>query len=130
MKSVILDTNCFLRLFLDDIPKQADEVEKLIKRAEKGRINIFIPQIILFEINYIFQKYYVFPKQEIVDKLKVILTAPYFTVESKDIFGQAVLLYEKKNISFVDCFLLSKAQSENAELITFDKKLKNLASSI
>ena len=46
MKSVIIDTNGFLRLLLDDIPHQADQVEELIKKAKKGHIKIIVPVIL------------------------------------------------------------------------------------
>lgn len=126
MKSVILDTNCFLRLILYDLPSQADQVKDLIKKAKKEQIQILVPQIILFEIDYILQKYYLFRKEEIIERLKSLVSSSYFTIESKETFRIALFLYEKENISLVDCFLLSKAKEENADLFTFDKKLKNL----
>lgn len=126
MKAVILDTNGFLRLLLNDIPEQADKVERLIKKAKEEKITILVPQIILFEIHFILQKYYLFETEDIVEKLKSLVAAPYFQIESKDIFSKALLVYERNNISFVDSFLLAKAQLENAELFTFDKDLMEL----
>ena len=63
MRAVILDTNGFLRLILDDVKDQADRVEDIVKRAKKNQIRIFVPQIILFEMNFVLQKYYLFKKQ-------------------------------------------------------------------
>lgn len=126
MKSVVIDANAFLRLFLNDIPKQADQVEKLILKAQKRHVRIIIPQIILFEIDFILRKYYSFEKQQVIEKLKSLLAVPYFLIESRNIFQKALLIYYGKNLSFVDCFLLSKAEQEKAELFTFDKDLKKL----
>ncbi len=126
MKSIVIDTNAFLRLLLNDIPKQADQVEQLIRQARKGQIRIIVPQIILFEIDFILRKYYNFKKQEIIEKLKALLAASYFVIESRDIFQKALFFYYENNISFVDCFLLSKAEQEEAELFTFDKNLNKL----
>ncbi|HBL51733.1 MAG: hypothetical protein A3D24_04850 [Candidatus Blackburnbacteria bacterium RIFCSPHIGHO2_02_FULL_39_13] len=129
MKSVIIDTNGFLRLFLDDIPKQADEIEKLLKKAEKGKVRILVPQIILFEINYILEKYYLLQKQEIIEKLEAVIATPHVTLESREVFSEAIGIYGVNNISFVDSFLLARTKLENVKLFTFDKKLSSLASS-
>ncbi len=126
MKSVVIDTNGFLRILLNDIPKQAEQVKQIILQAKKERIKIIVPQIILFEIDFILRKYYNFGKKEIIDKLKSLLSASYFAVESKDIFQKALFLYKESNIGFVDCFLLSYSQRANAELFTFDQTLKKL----
>ncbi|OGH10449.1 MAG: hypothetical protein A2857_00035 [Candidatus Levybacteria bacterium RIFCSPHIGHO2_01_FULL_36_15] len=126
MKSVILDTNGFLRLLLNDNPEQADKVENLIKKAEAGQVNILVPQIIIFEINFILEKYYLLEKEEILEKLKSLASASYFVVESRDIFIRAFSLYKQNNVSLVDCFLVAKAFLEKAKLFTFDQKLHEL----
>ena len=126
MKAVVVDTNAFLRLLLDDFPKQADLVKGLINQAKKEQIRIIIPQIVIFEIDFILRKYYSFEKQEVINKLKSLLSASYFEVESISVFRNALILYKKNNVSLVDCFLVSKAEAEEADLFTFDKKLKKL----
>lgn len=124
MKAVIVDTNAFLRLLLNDIPLQADRVEHLIHQAKKEEVRIIVPQIIIFEIDFILRKYYKFEKQEVIEKLKSLLSASYFAIDSVSIFQDALTLYKKSNISFVDCFLISKAEAEDADLFTFDQQLK------
>lgn len=124
MKSVIIDTNTFLRLLLNNIPKQADQVERLIRQAIKTQVKIIVPQIVLFEIDFILIKYYTFEKQEVIEKLKSLLSAPYFVIESREVFQQALILYKDNNMSFVDCFILAKVKIEDIELFTFDKKLQ------
>jgi len=126
MKSVILDTNGFLRLLLNDIPEQADQVENFIKKAKAGKLQILVPQIIIFEISFILEKYYLLEKIEIIQKLKSLITSSYFVIESRDIFSKALTLYGKNTVSFVDCFLFARANLEDSELFTFDQKLKKL----
>ena len=126
MKSVVIDTNVFLRLLLNDISEQADQVERLIRQAKKEQVKIIVVQIVLFEIDFILNKYYNFEKQEVIEKLKSLLSASYFMIESRDIFQQTLMLYKDNNVSFVDCFLLAKAKIEKAELFTFDKKLQKV----
>ncbi len=126
MSTVIIDTNGFLRLLLNDIPLQADKVEQFIEQAKKDQVKITVPQIILFEIEFTLRKYYKAQKSDIIEKLNSLLSASYFTIESKELFRTALALYESNRVSFVDCFLLAQAQAESAELFTFDKKLSSL----
>lgn len=127
MKSVVVDTNAFLRLLLNDVPQQASQVKHLIRQAKKEQVRIIIPQIVLFEIDFILRKYYNFEKQEVIEKLKSLLSASYFIIEAVNTFQNALSLYEENNVSFVDCFLISKAEAEEAYLFTFDQKLKKLS---
>lgn len=126
MKAVVIDTNAFLRLLLNDIPQQADRVEHLIRQAKRKEVRIIVLQIVLFEIDFVLRKYYNFEKQEVIDKLKSLLSASYFVIESINVFQNALILYKENNISFADCFLVSKAEVEGADLFTFDQKLKKL----
>lgn len=126
MKSIVIDTNAFLRLLLNDIPQQTVRVEYIIRQAKKEEVRIIVPQIVLFEIDFILRKYYKFEKQEVIEKLKSLLSANYFVIESVNIFQNALILYKENNVSFVDCFLISMAEAEEADLFTFDQKLKKL----
>lgn len=126
MESIVIDTNAFLRLLLNDIPKQADQVEQLILQARRGQVKIIVPQIILFEIDFILRKYYGFGKKEIVGKLQSLVLASYFVIESRDIFQKALFLYSENTISFVDCFLVAKSRIEEVNIFTFDKDLNKL----
>lgn len=127
MSEFIVDTNIFLRLILNDIPKQADEVEKLIKQAQKGHVKLLVPQIIIFEIEFALAKFYKFPKDQIIDKLDSILSAPYFEIQDGGIFKGAIIIYKDKNLSLVDCFLKAKSDTEETKIFTFDKDLAKLS---
>lgn len=127
MKSLVLDTNVFLRFLLNDVADQANQVTDLFKAAKAHELKISIPQIIVFEIAFALEKYYKFPKNKIVDKLGVLLTTPYLQIQDVRVFQEALILFNRKNIDFVDCFLISLAQDKDTELFTFDKNLQNLA---
>ena len=124
MRTIIIDTNSILRFLLDDIPEQNAEVQKLFQQAKKTNLEIIVSEIVIFEINFILEKYYRFRKEEIIEKLGIIVSSNYLNIESRELFISALKLYRKNNISLVDCFLLVKAEIEEAELFTFDDKMK------
>lgn len=126
MKRYVFDTNAFLRLFLNDIPEQANLVENLLKKAKNAEVTIYLPQIIIFEIAYALDKYYNFPKDEVIQKLKSIIVSPYLKVQNREVFKETVKTYKNQTISLPDCFISQFAEYKNCEIFTFDKKLKKI----
>lgn len=126
MVSLILDTNAFLRFLLNDIPDQADKVSQIISQAKQNKVNLTVPQIVIFEIIYVLTKFYKFPKDKIINKVGIILKSPHLNIQDQNIFQQALEMYEKQNLSFVDCFLISMAKEQNQQIFTFDQELVKL----
>lgn len=127
MKSILLDTNAFLRFLLNDIPEQADIVEEIVDKAKKGKLEILVLQIIIFEIIFALEKFYNFGKNQILDKLESILTMPYLKIQDRKVFARALEIFKDNNLEFVDCFLKSKSELASIEIFTFDKGLAKLA---
>ncbi len=130
MKNVLLDTNIFLRYLLNDIPTQTRQIEVILTRAKEHKVKLFAAQIIIFEIEFALNKYYKFPKNETIEKLDSILGADYFNIQDKNTFQQALELYTKKNLSFVDCFLISRAADQKQEIFSFDQELVKLSEKV
>ncbi len=126
MKKIVVDTNFFLRFILDDLPEQKKISEKFLKQAKANQVKLFVAQIVIFEIDFILEKYYHISKSDVIEKLKALVSTQFLEIESKEIFLSALTLYSSENVSFVDCFLLAKAKIEGRELFTFDQKLQKL----
>ena len=126
MKQLIVDTNPFLRFLLNDIPYQKKEFEKLLNQAKKSELTLLVPQIVIFEISFALEKYYQFSKEEIIDKLRSIVEAPYLEVADSHIFRNSIKLYSELDLSLVDCFLLAISKQKEVEVFTFDKNLQKL----
>lgn len=124
MTKYFADTNVFLRYLLDDIPVQADETQKNLERAKNREIEIIVPQIVIFEIEFSLRRTYGFSREQVVKHLGAIVNMPYIEVEDQKIFQEALLLYLKNNLDLVDCFLLTKANQEGGKVLSFDRKVK------
>ena len=115
MKTYIVDTNIILRFLLADIPDQYKQVKQMFLKAKKEEITLIVPQIVIFEINFVKVKH------------NSTYSTQYLHIESKNIFEKALYYYKNSNgLSLVDCFLLGKSEDEEAELFTFDDKLKTV----
>ena len=60
---VVVDTNSLIRFFTDDIPEKAEMVEVLLEKEK----HIFIPDVVLPELEYILTKAYGFPRGKLVE---------------------------------------------------------------
>lgn len=127
MKTYIIDTNIILRFLLADVPNQFQQVKQIFLKAKEEEVILIVPQIVIFEINFGLEKFYRLEKSEIIEKVESLFSSKYLHIESKNVFQKALNYYKYSNgLSLVDCFLLAKAESEEAELFTFDEKLKTV----
>lgn len=127
MSTLLIDTNIILRFLLKDIPSQFKEAQKLFIEAKKDKIELIIPQIVIFEISFVLERQLRFSKVSSIEKLESILSADYLKVQDKDIFNLALTFYKKFNISLPDCFLIAESQITEVPLFTFDKDLTKLS---
>lgn len=125
MQQYLIDTNWILRYLLNDIPVQAQIVEDYFQKAKLGEITITVPMLVFVELDYALSKLYKFRKTNIIEKIGYILEQTYLEIENKLLIQEALKLYSRKNISFVDAIFCSQARLEGKKLLTFDKRLKN-----
>ena len=110
---LIFDANAILRYILDDIPEQADIVEKTINERE----SLALPEVIA-ETVYILTKYYSIERKETVENIIVFLNE---INDKNEILRLALKTFGETNFDFVDCILF--ANSKQYDIFTFDKKL-------
>lgn len=127
---IIPDTNVFLRYFLKDIVVQSDQAKLLLNQAKLGKVQLIIPQIVIFEIVFALSKLYGFSKEEVIEKVDVLLASDYLKIQDKESFQKAADIFQTNNISFPDSFLIAKAQEAEADLFTFDRDLNRINSGI
>ena len=131
MKRVVVDTSVFIRLFTMDDERKFGKAKELIEKAIKGKIEIFVPFIVVAEIVWVLEKVYKINRKEISEIVESLINTIGISVELSDIVSHAMKLYKEKNIKFADAFISSWAlHKEIDELITFDetdfRKVDNL----
>jgi uncharacterized protein len=120
---VFADTNIFLRFLTNDIPEQADAVEKLLHRAAIGELIFVTNSMVLAEIVWTLESFYHLSKIEIKDKVLAIVNTPGLVISEDDLVIQSVTWYAEKNVDFADAFnaawLLKQGITTDC---TFDRK--------
>lgn len=111
----ILDTNPIIRYFRDDVPEQRKRVEQLFNSKEE----LFIPDVVFGELEYVFQKQYSISKEQFLQIAQFLLSLPQVQVSLQ--MGRALQLYEGVSLSIVDCIVIEQARGQ--KLASFDRKL-------
>jgi len=121
MKS--LDTNVVLRLLLDDVPEQTQQIQIMLEHAKPK--SFFVADAVFFEIAWVLGgQFFQFDRKLIGDMLLQITKIPQI-VCSRSVIEQVVPLYRAKSqLSFVDIYLAIYAKHMGADpLLTYDRLL-------
>ena len=118
-----IDTNLFLRYFLNDIPQQADAVEEILKEARSGKLTLVTNELVIAEVVWVLESFYGLDKEMIRKIVLSILNTPNIKIASDDIIAQAIDAYVRKNVDFIDAFSAFWMKANGiTKVFTFDKK--------
>lgn len=115
---IYADTNICLRFILNDNQEMADYAENLFISND-----VQILHEVICEIVYVLNSVYNVERKDISTKISSFLT--YVETDDKAVIFMALQNYEQTKLDFVDCILWAYNQIDNAQIETFDKKLKN-----
>jgi predicted nucleic acid-binding protein len=104
METRFVDTNIFLRYLTKDNPLKYEKCKEMFKKAMKGEIAITTSGMVIAELVWTLLSYYKVPKAEVVEKVSVIVGTKNLSIPEKHIVADALVLYARKNIDFVDAY--------------------------
>lgn len=117
----IVDANIVLRYLLNDIEELSEKAAEILENNE-----VFVPNEVIAEIVYVLEKVYKVDNNEISNTLKELFDYRNLEVNDLKIVEEALSLYGKKKIDFVDTLLYAYHKVKGYEIFTFDKKLNKL----
>ena len=123
MAELFVDTNVFLRFLTNDDPAKAKRAEALFKKAVKGAVELRTSLLVVAEMVWTLESFYALEKQDVADKVAVILNTPNLACPEARVIRQALDLYVQQNIDFIDAYHACFLKSEGLDRIaTFDRK--------
>jgi predicted nucleic acid-binding protein len=130
MATMVLDAHALMVLFNDE--PGADEVEKILLKAEKGNPRLLMSVVNWGEIYYSIMRG---ASQEMADlKSHEIAGMPVEMVpvdaRDLDLVRQAAMFKATQKMSYADCFAAALAKINDAELMTGDRDFKALEGEI
>lgn len=120
---VFVDTNVFLRYLTNDVPTQADAVERLLRRAGAGEIVLVTGIMVIAEIVWTLESFYKLPRVDIQAKVRAIINTPGLEVHDRIVISQAISDYVDKNVDFGDAYNATWMLAQGIRAVqTFDRR--------
>jgi len=104
MENKFVDANIFLRYLTKDDPSKYERCRAMFKRALEGEITISTSGMVIAELIWTLLSYYKISKAEVIEKVSVILGTGSLFIPDKDVLVDALVLYARKNIDFIDAY--------------------------
>jgi predicted nucleic-acid-binding protein len=105
-----INTNLFLRFLTNDVPEQADAVERLLQRAGVGEIELVTNSQVIAEIVWTLESFYGLAPEDIKTKVMAILATPGVEVDDSSLVLQAIADYAEYNVDYAVAFSFSPDQ--------------------
>ncbi len=120
---VFVDTNVFLRFFVQDVETQYEKARALFEKAEAGKIKLETSELVIAEIVWVLESFYGFSRKEIADVLATLLSSRNLRIANHARISDAVGLYAVSAMDFIDaCNIAYMKSKEYARVATFDSK--------
>ncbi len=129
MKSILVDTNIIIAIFLDQYSSLDKEVAKKIELFLDGKVDWVLDPMVLFECVYTMKNKLNLTKDVVCSRLKSFISKENLEIgigekQDKGFWRDVLDTYTNNSLDFVDAYLLARARnSEEIELLSFDKKL-------
>ena len=120
-KSCLVDTNILLRFFTGDPPEMAERARAIVADADRGKLQLEIPAIIVAETLYTLESFYEMPKADVCEKLLVFLRSRGIATREPEIVLDALERYRTLPVHFADAYLAATAAANQQPVYSFDK---------
>jgi predicted nucleic-acid-binding protein len=128
MKEIIfIDTNVLLRFLLNDDPIFFSKAKSLFLKAQEGKKEIYLDEVVVAEAVWTLSSYYKIKKEKTVEILEKLISQKWIVNPRKELILKALLLFKTKNLHYIDCWIFVANNALKTKLITFDYQLNRLS---
>lgn len=104
MRKTFIDTNIFLRYLTKDDPLKYDKCREIFKRAIEGNAELATSGIVIAELIWTLLSYYKVQKDDVIEKISIIVNTDNLYIPDKDVITDALVLFGRKNIDYIDAY--------------------------
>jgi predicted nucleic acid-binding protein len=120
MTHPFVDTDVIIRLLTgDDLEKQSASL-MLFEQIESGAMAAIAPITVIADATYVLTSRaigYLLPRNEVADKLSVLVRIPNFQVQNRRAVLGALNLYGTTNLDFGDCFIIASMEQQGSQIV-------------
>ena len=118
-----VDTNVFLRYLTNDDPAKARRAGALFKDAVAGKVQLRISLLVIAEIVWTLESFYELEKEDIAEKVSLILNTPNLICPEARLIRLALDLYVQQNMDFIDAYHAHHLKDlQLTKILTCDRK--------
>ncbi|MBU3935116.1 PIN domain-containing protein [Patescibacteria group bacterium] len=122
---IFVDTNFFLRFFLQDNSPQFRQAKKLFHQASSGQATLGTSLIVFFEVYWVLSSLYGRKHELVLQTLLAIANMDFVFLPQRQLLKTCLANFSRFNYDLEDTYNFFYAQSKKvSEFATFDKKLK------
>jgi len=121
---IFLDANVLIRLLTRDDPEKAQRCFDLLKRAERGELELVTSEYVIAEVVYVLSspRLYHLPPKRIRDLLLPILSLRGLKLLSRQVYRQALDIYAQYNVDFGDALTVAHMRKwEIRTILSYDR---------
>ena len=104
MRKTFIDTNIFLRYLTKDDPSKYYKCREIFKKAIEGNAELVTSGIVIAELIWTLLSYYKVQKADVIEKISIIVNTDNLYIPDKDIITDALVLFSRKNIDYIDAY--------------------------
>jgi predicted nucleic-acid-binding protein len=105
--AVFVDTNVFLRFFVNDVATRYEKARVLFEAAEAGKIKRETSELVIAEIVWVLESFYGFARKEVTEVLSTLLSSRNLKIAGHARISGAVRLYAAGNMDFIDACIIA-----------------------
>lgn len=124
MKIIAIDTNILLNFQLQRDPG-LEQVNELFQRCLNSELQIYVPEIVFAEDEWVLRSVYKKPKSLILDFFEELLEISNVILPNRRKINSAVDFFKNTNLKFSDCLIMAEVDEfEPDEFLTSDYELQ------
>jgi predicted nucleic-acid-binding protein len=123
----LVDTNVVLRFLVEGDEKLKLAAYAFFQDCADGAVEGVILESVLAECVYVLDSFYGNTRQDIAERLSLIITSEGIAMANAKICLAALQRYGTSKLHFVDCLLAATAVADGIDIATLDRELAKAA---
>ncbi len=127
MKKIFIDTNILLRFLTKDDNSKYEKCKEVFKKAVEGEVALATSAMVVAELIWTLTSYYKVSKADVIEKVSIIVGTESLDLPEKDLILDALVLYGRKNIDYIDAYNAAFMQRHGlSEIYTYDEDFDSI----
>ena len=124
---IFIDTNIFLRYLTGDDKRKYEQCRTLFQRAVEKKVELLTSTMVISELIWTLGSFYKVPKNEIIEKVSIIINIPNLKIPGKNLITETLSLYSQENIDYIDAYnAMFMKNNDCCEIFSYDRHFDRL----